>query len=60
MTDTPSAPPPLQLIDTGPAGGWCDAETGICTSAAPEPDTPGLVSLGESSPGADQAGCLPG
>ncbi len=60
MNDTPSAPQALQLIDTGLAGGWCDAETGICTSAVPEPATPGLVALGESLPGADQAGCLPG
>lgn len=58
MPDTPSAPPPLQLIDTGPAGGWCDAETGIC-SIASEPHAPDLASFGERPPGADEAGCLP-
>ncbi|WP_194238644.1 hypothetical protein [Streptomyces spongiae] len=36
MADTPSAP--LRLIEIEPDGGWCDAETGICTSTAPEPE----------------------
>ena len=60
MTDTPSAPPPLQLLETGPDGGWCDVETGICTSTVPEPDVPGLALLKESPPGAQQADRLPG
>jgi hypothetical protein len=59
MPDTPPSAQ-LQLIDTGPVGGWCDAETGICTSTVPEPDASALASLGESPPGADQADCLPG
>ncbi|GGN02113.1 hypothetical protein [Streptomyces fuscichromogenes] len=34
MADTPPTPSPLEFIETGPDGGWCDARTGLCTTAA--------------------------
>ncbi|MFC8427970.1 hypothetical protein [Streptomyces sp. NPDC057253] len=40
MADTPSIPSPLEFIETGPDDGWCDVETGICTTTAADQEGP--------------------